>query len=173
MARSGFSSGAEVWEGRCWGRGKEGGGTDRQDEAQHAHLPSTSSSAVPSIHLPLLFFGKLISVLFALPQAKFKARSYEQSIFLYSASLTVASQRMPWEASGVFKEEMSTVLCNRSAAYGAMGDVRTSFTSKGASCREGEEERNSVKGWKAHLLLGCFVRSVLYSGLLATLMLML
>ncbi|KAL7414173.1 hypothetical protein BDY24DRAFT_386083 [Mrakia frigida] len=59
--------------------------------------------------------------------AKFKARSYDQSILLYSASLAVASQRMPWEASGIFKEEMSTVLCNRSAAYGAMGDWPASY----------------------------------------------
>jgi translocation protein SEC72 len=57
-------------------------------------------------------------------QARFKAKDYKNSVAMYTASLQVASERMPWEASAIFKDEMSTVLCNRSAAFGAMGEVR-------------------------------------------------
>ena len=56
-------------------------------------------------------------------QVRFKARDYKNSIAMYTASLQVASERMPWEMSSIFKDEMSTVLCNRSAAFGAMGEV--------------------------------------------------
>lgn len=61
-------------------------------------------------------------------QVRFKAKDYKNSVAMYTASLQVASERMPWEASAIFKDEMSTVLCNRSAAFGAMGEVsRASF----------------------------------------------
>lgn len=34
----------------------------------------------------------------------------------------IAAQRPPWEASGLLREELSTILSNRSAAYFEMGD---------------------------------------------------
>lgn len=34
----------------------------------------------------------------------------------------VASQRLPWEPSALMREELATVLSNRSAAYVAAGD---------------------------------------------------
>lgn len=65
----------------------------------------------------------LFGAVMRLAQVRFKARDYKNSIALYTASLQVASERMPWEAAAIFKDEMSTVLCNRSAAFGACGEV--------------------------------------------------
>ena len=123
--------------------GRKGGRND--DELNIiSFLPSTSSLTILIPVFTLTSLVKLTSNSSSPSQAKFKARSYDQSILLYSASLAVASQRMPWEASGIFKEEMSTVLCNRSAAYGAVGDVSSlGLCTKGAREEEGEETRRA------------------------------
>lgn len=47
----------------------------------------------------------------------FKAGQHPQAIARYSMALQLASQRPPWEASGIMREEFSTILSNRSAAY--------------------------------------------------------
>lgn len=41
---------------------------------------------------------------------------------MYTMAASIASQRLPWEPSQLMREELSTVLSNRSAAYTAAGD---------------------------------------------------
>lgn len=41
---------------------------------------------------------------------------------MYSMAVNVASQRLPWEPNNLMKEELATVLSNRSAAFHAAGD---------------------------------------------------
>jgi translocation protein SEC72 len=41
---------------------------------------------------------------------------------MYNMAAAVASQRLPWEPNSLMREELSTVLSNRSAAYAAAGD---------------------------------------------------
>lgn len=57
-------------------------------------------------------------------QNLFKAKQYQGSVQFYSLALKVAVERMPWEAAGFQREELSVILCNRAAAYGAIGEVR-------------------------------------------------
>lgn len=59
-------------------------------------------------------------------QAKFKAKAYKESIIFYSQALMVAASRMPWESSAIIRDELSIVLCNRAAAYGAINEVWSS-----------------------------------------------
>lgn len=54
----------------------------------------------------------------------FKAKQFQGSVQFYSLALKVAVERMPWEAGGFQREELSVILCNRAAAYGAIGEVR-------------------------------------------------
>jgi len=54
--------------------------------------------------------------------ALYKAQKHTQAISIYTMAASVASQRVPWEASQLMKEELATVLSNRSAAYVAAGD---------------------------------------------------
>lgn len=41
---------------------------------------------------------------------------------MYTMAAAVAAQRLPWEQNQLMREELSTVLSNRSAAYVAAGD---------------------------------------------------
>lgn len=41
---------------------------------------------------------------------------------MYTMAVNVASQRLPWEPNALTKEELATVLSNRSAAFYAAGD---------------------------------------------------
>ncbi|KAF8628952.1 hypothetical protein AX15_003627 [Amanita polypyramis BW_CC] len=47
----------------------------------------------------------------------FKKGQHVQAIQRYSAAATFAVQRPPWEANQIMREELSTALSNRSAAY--------------------------------------------------------
>jgi len=49
--------------------------------------------------------------------ALFKAGHAAQAIARYTAAASLAVQRPPWEANQFMKEELSTVISNRSAAY--------------------------------------------------------
>ena len=40
----------------------------------------------------------------------------------------IAAQRPPWEASQIMREELSTILSNRSAAYYELGDYVSALT---------------------------------------------
>ena len=46
---------------------------------------------------------------------------------LYSAAMQIANSRPPWENSALAREEMSLVICNRSAAFYAAGDYLSSL----------------------------------------------
>lgn len=41
---------------------------------------------------------------------------------MYNMAVNVAATRLPWESNNIMREELSTVLSNRSAAYVAAGD---------------------------------------------------
>ena len=55
-------------------------------------------------------------------QAHYKAGRHVPAIQMYTMSLNIAATRPPWEASMISREELATVLSNRSAAFAAMGD---------------------------------------------------
>lgn len=50
-------------------------------------------------------------------QALFKAGQTQQAIARYTAAAQLAVQRPPWEANQFMREELSTAISNRSAAY--------------------------------------------------------
>jgi translocation protein SEC72 len=50
-------------------------------------------------------------------QALFKRGNTSQAITRYTSAAALAIQRPPWEASQVMREELTTVVSNRSAAY--------------------------------------------------------
>jgi len=52
----------------------------------------------------------------------FKAHKHKEAISMYTMAANVAAQRLAWEPNGLMKEELATVLSNRSAAYAAAGD---------------------------------------------------
>lgn len=52
----------------------------------------------------------------------FKGGLHEKAIGKYSMAVNIAVQRPPWEAQQLMREELSTVLSNRSAAYFETGD---------------------------------------------------
>ncbi|KAI5121637.1 hypothetical protein M0805_001165 [Coniferiporia weirii] len=54
--------------------------------------------------------------------ALFKANKLKEAISMYTMAVSVASQRFPWELNSLMREELSTVLSNRSAACSAAGD---------------------------------------------------
>lgn len=55
------------------------------------------------------------------PQAAFKAQQYPPSIQAYSRSADMALSRPPWELAALSRDETTVALCNRSAAFAAMG----------------------------------------------------
>ncbi|KAF9054636.1 hypothetical protein BJ165DRAFT_1332943, partial [Panaeolus papilionaceus] len=52
----------------------------------------------------------------------FKQGKAELAVQRYSAAATLAVQRPPWETNGIMREELSTIISNRSAAYFDMQD---------------------------------------------------
>ncbi|KAF8328452.1 uncharacterized protein EI90DRAFT_3065405 [Cantharellus anzutake] len=52
----------------------------------------------------------------------FKRNKHEQAISKYGFAANLAASRFPWETSNLTREELSIVVCNRSAAYLAAGD---------------------------------------------------
>jgi translocation protein SEC72 len=59
--------------------------------------------------------------------AHYKAGRHVQAIQMYTMSLNIAASRPPWEASMISREELSTVLSNRSASFAAMGDFSSAL----------------------------------------------
>jgi translocation protein SEC72 len=55
-------------------------------------------------------------------QALFKKGLHTQAISRYTMAANIAVQRPPWEAQQFMREELSTVISNRSAAYVESGD---------------------------------------------------
>ena len=47
----------------------------------------------------------------------FKTSNHAAAINRYTAAASIAASRAPWEANAFMREELSTVLSNRSAAY--------------------------------------------------------
>jgi len=52
----------------------------------------------------------------------FKAKQFEKAIQRYTMAASIAVQRPPWEMNQVMREELSTILSNRSAAFLEAGD---------------------------------------------------
>ena len=59
----------------------------------------------------------LTSASLTVDQALFKKGQHLQAIQRYAAAATFAIQRPPWEANQLMREELSTILSNRSAAF--------------------------------------------------------
>ncbi|THH15747.1 hypothetical protein EW146_g4781 [Bondarzewia mesenterica] len=58
----------------------------------------------------------------------FRTRQPEKAAGRYTQAANYATQRAPWEAQGVMREELATVLSNRSAAYFEAGDYVAALT---------------------------------------------
>jgi translocation protein SEC72 len=58
----------------------------------------------------------------ALLKNLYKQKKYPQAIQMYNMAANLASTRPPWEASQLLREELSIVICNRSAAHYAGSD---------------------------------------------------
>jgi len=52
----------------------------------------------------------------------YKQGKTAQAIQVYSLSASIAASRPPWEASQIVKDELSVIMCNRSAAFAMSGD---------------------------------------------------
>ena len=50
-----------------------------------------------------------------------------QAINQYTMAMHTSSSRPPWESSNIAREELSLVICNRSAAFYAAGDYLSSL----------------------------------------------
>ena len=61
-------------------------------------------------------------------QALFRTHQWEKAIGRYSQAAGFAVQRAPWEAQQIMREELSTVLSNRSAAYFENGELLFALT---------------------------------------------
>ena len=46
----------------------------------------------------------------------------KEALGMYTMAASVATDRLPWEQNALMKEELATVLSNRSAAFCAAGD---------------------------------------------------
>jgi len=60
--------------------------------------------------------------------ALFRTHQWEKAIGRYSQATGFAMQRAPWEAQQLLREELSTVLSNRSAAHFENGDLISAIT---------------------------------------------
>ncbi|KAN0088780.1 hypothetical protein V8E55_005837 [Tylopilus felleus] len=58
----------------------------------------------------------------------FKLGKHREALAKYNFSANLAMQRPPWESSAVFREELSTVVSNRSAALLELGDYLGALT---------------------------------------------
>jgi len=57
----------------------------------------------------------------------FKAGHADQAIVRYTAAASIATQRPPWEANKLMREELSTAISNRSAAYFDLRDYTSAL----------------------------------------------
>lgn len=69
-----------------------------------------------------------ISFCLSTSQALFRTHQWEKAIGRYSQATGFAVQRAPWEAQQIMREELSTVLSNRSAAYFENGELVFALT---------------------------------------------
>jgi translocation protein SEC72 len=60
--------------------------------------------------------------------ALFRTHQWEKAIGRYTQAAGFAMQRAPWEAQQLLREELSTVLSNRSAAHFENGDLVSAIT---------------------------------------------
>jgi len=60
--------------------------------------------------------------------ALFRTHQWEKAIGRYTQAMGFAMQRAPWEAQQLLREELSTVLSNRSAAHFENGDLLSAIT---------------------------------------------
>ncbi|KAI0305991.1 hypothetical protein B0F90DRAFT_1695187 [Multifurca ochricompacta] len=60
--------------------------------------------------------------------ALFRTHQWEKAIGRYTQAAGFATQRAPWEAQQFMREELSTVLSNRSAAYFENGELVAALT---------------------------------------------
>jgi translocation protein SEC72 len=65
---------------------------------------------------------------FATNKALFRTHQWEKAIGRYTQATGFAMQRAPWEAQQLLREELSTVLSNRSAAHFENGDLVSAIT---------------------------------------------
>ncbi|KAI6044444.1 hypothetical protein EDC04DRAFT_2877736 [Pisolithus marmoratus] len=54
--------------------------------------------------------------------ALYKVNKHKEALAKYNMAANIAIQRPPWESSALFREELSTVVSNRSAALFELGD---------------------------------------------------
>lgn len=73
------------------------------------------------MHYHLLLYP-FIDFHYLLLQALFKMGKHREALGRYSMAAHIATQRPPWESSQIMREELSTIISNRSAAYFEAGD---------------------------------------------------
>jgi len=56
-------------------------------------------------------------------QAMFKAKKYDLALQRYTMAASIAVQRPMWESNQIMREELATVLSNRSVAFLEAGDL--------------------------------------------------
>lgn len=61
-------------------------------------------------------------------QNLYKSGKAPQAIIRYTSAATLAIQRPPWEANQCMREELSTIISNRSAAYFDIRDYVSALT---------------------------------------------
>ncbi|KAF8999462.1 TPR-like protein, partial [Hymenopellis radicata] len=54
--------------------------------------------------------------------SNFKAGQFDQAVIRYTVAANRAQSRAPWESNGVLREEVSTILANRSASFAGCHD---------------------------------------------------
>ncbi|PVG03312.1 hypothetical protein CPB86DRAFT_670030, partial [Serendipita vermifera] len=57
----------------------------------------------------------------------YKKNQHVQAINMYTTAMQISSSRPPWESSNIAREELTLVVCNRSAAFYAAGDYLSSL----------------------------------------------
>lgn len=72
--------------------------------------------------MAFILFTYLLALV-QLLQALFKKGKSKDAIQKYEMAAQLAASRFPWEASALVRDEMAVVICNRSAAYFAAGDL--------------------------------------------------
>jgi len=61
-------------------------------------------------------------------KALFRTHQWPKAIGRYNQAMGFAMQRAPWEAQQILREELSTVISNRSAAHFENGDLISAIT---------------------------------------------
>ncbi|KAF8260692.1 hypothetical protein EI94DRAFT_1609995 [Lactarius quietus] len=92
--------------------------------------------------------------------ALFRTHQWEKAIGRYSQAAGFAIQRAPWEAQQIMREELSTVLSNRSAAYFENGELVSALTDAEAVIQLKKPwSKGHFRKAKALVALGCFAQA--------------